>query len=465
VVDDLTALNQELARATADRIRAQSRQNRPSSSSVEALNNNAISGLRERRAEVASEYAKMMTRFAPDYPPARELASQIQQLDVSIAREEARVGQSLSRNYEEALAREASLTSRVEQLKSNLLDLRRRSIQYNIYQRDVDTNRELYNGLLQRYKEVGIAGGVGTNNIAIVDPATQPESPSSPRLATNLLLALLFGLALSAGAVFVLEHIDEAVKDPAEIGRALNLPVLGTIPQIIDADPLELLKDRKSAAAEAYLSVQTNLQFSTDHGVPRSLAITSTKAAEGKSTTAFAIAQSLARTNNRIVLLDADMRSPSVSEFLNLRNERGMSNFLAGDDNLDDLIVPVEGYGMHVVLAGPAPPNAAELLTGPRLELLINRLLKTFDHVIIDSPPVLGLADAPLIGRRVEGVIYTVEANGARASAIRAALGRLGSAHVNILGAVLTKFESRNASYGYGYDYGYGYGKAELKEA
>jgi capsular exopolysaccharide synthesis family protein len=243
------------------------------------------------------------------------------------------------------------------------------------------------------------------------------------------------------------------------VQNALGLPVLGIVPQIEGMEPAEALQDRKSPASEAYLSVQTNLQFSTDHGVPKSLAVVSTRSGEGKSTSAFAIARSLARTGAKVILVDGDMRSPTVGSLLGLAGENGVSNFLAGDDNLDAMIMRAEGAGMHALLAGPTPPNAAELLTGTRLEVLLSRLSKSFDHVIVDSPPVLGLADAPLIGRRVEGVVYAVEAQGARASAIRTAIGRLNSANVNLLGVVMTKFQPQKSNYGYGYEYGYGYGK------
>jgi succinoglycan biosynthesis transport protein ExoP len=467
ITENLVALNLELSRATADRIRAESRNSGNSAASLEALQNDALGALRQRRAVAAAEYASMMTRFEPDYPPAQALQSQIQQLDAAIGREETRVRQLLANNYSEARSREAALSGRVEELKSGLLDLRRRSIQYNIFQRDVDTNRELYQGLLQRYKEVGVAGGVGTNNISVVDNALMPERPSSPRLFSNILLSLLLGLALAAGVVFVLEQIDEAIKDPLDVGRVVGLPLLGTIPRPESGEEnvVDMIGDRKSAVTEAYLSAQTSLQFSTDHGFPRSLTITSTQAGEGKSTSAFALAQLLGRTGNRVILIDGDMRSPSVAPILGVENERGLSNFLAGDDNLDDMIVRSERHNLSALLAGPLPPSAAELLTGPRLEQLISKLLTSFDHVIIDSPPVLGLADAPLIARRVEGVVIAIQAGGARASNIRTAISRLEAAGAPILGIVLTKFDARKTTYGYGYEYGYGYGSSEAKPA
>jgi capsular exopolysaccharide synthesis family protein len=323
----------------------------------------------------------------------------------------------------------------------------------------VDTNRALYDGLLQRYKEIGVAGGVGINNISVVDQADIPQKPSSPRLLVNLIIALLAGLGLGAAAAFGLEQMDEAIADPAEVERRLGLPLLGSVPKVTGVTPREALLDRKSDLVDAYLAIQTNLAFTTEHGVPRSLAVTSTRPAEGKSTTALALATMLARARKKVILVDGDMRSPSVHHLGGVDHDRGLSNFLSGQDDIPSLLFEMRDLGFTAMSAGPIPPNAAELLTGTRFALLVSRLLETYEHVVIDSPPVMGLADAPLIASRVEGVIYAVESHGIRSSLVKTALGRLASANARIFGGVLTKFEARKAQYGYGYEYGYGYGR------
>lgn len=402
-----------------------------------------------------------MVQFEPGYPAARAIQSQIDQLDRSIGREESRVSGSAQADYREAVERERALQAKVEELKSSYLDLRRRSIQYNIFQQEVDTNRALYDGVLQRFKEIGVAGGVGVNNVSVVDRADVPPRPSSPKLLINLAIALLVGLVLGAMAAFALEQIDEAIADPAEIERRLGLPVLGSVPKVEGQTPKEALLDRKSEMVDAYLAIQTNLGFTTEHGVPRSLAVTSTRPAEGKSTTALALATMLARAQRRVILVDGDMRSPSVHHLGGVGHDRGLSNFLAGQDDLATLTFPMDDLGFTAMTAGPIPPNAAELLTGNRLSLLLARLLETYDHVIIDSPPVMGLADAPLIASRVEGVVYAVESHGIRSSMVKTALSRLAATNANVIGGVLTKFEARKGSAGYGYDYGYNYGRDE----
>jgi capsular exopolysaccharide synthesis family protein len=408
-----------------------------------------------------------MVRFEPGYPQAQAIQSQIEALDQAIAREESRVSGSVQAEYRQAEAREQALRQRVNALTSEYLDVRRRSIQYNIFQQEVDTNRALYDGLLQRFQELGVAAGVGVNNIAIVDTANVPETPSSPRLLINLLISLLAGIGLGAALAFALEQLDEAIADPSEVQRRLGLPLLGSVPKVDeDETPRDALLDRKSELVDAYIAVQTNLAFTTEHGVPRAFSVTSTRPGEGKSTTSLALATMLARSGKRVILLDGDMRSPSVHHFGNVDHDRGVSNFLAGDEEYKSSIFRMEDLGIDAMSAGPIPPNAAELLTGERMRHLIDRLQEDYDHVVVDSPPVMGLADAPLLAGHVEGVIYAVESHGIRSTQVKTALGRLQSARTRVFGAVLTKFEARKAHYGYGYEYGYGYGRdAETKAA
>lgn len=464
VAEDLSIINQELNKAIADRIAAQTRVRGTGGTTSEALNNTAISDLRSRRAGLASDYARLVAQFEPEYPPARALADQIAEIDRAIAREEARVRSTLQDTYSSAAARENMLRSRVNGLESDLLDLRGRTIQYNIFQREVDTNRQLYDALLQRYKEIGVAGGVGVNNISIVDSAAVPERPSSPNLLLNLALFILIGGTIGAALALALEQIDDTISDPRELENILGLPLLGTIPSSDDDNPTEALDDPKTPLVEAYLSALTRLAFTTEHGVPTTLGVTSTRPGEGKSTTAFALARQLARTARRVVLIDGDMRSPSLHQLFGLPNERGLSNYLAGDDDVAAMLHS-QPNRPSILLAGPMPPNAAELLTGDRISKLLRELTARFDHVIIDTPPVMGLADTPLIGSMVEGIVFVVESHATRTSLAQIAVGRLRDSKARILGALLTKFQAQKAQYGYGYDYGYGYGETRRKDA
>ncbi|WP_305097519.1 GumC family protein [Croceibacterium aestuarii] len=462
VTDDLVAMNRALAEAKADRIQAQARLSaaRANGVSAESLSNNAIAALREKRAELAAEYSRLLVQYEPSFPEAKAAADQIAELDKSIAREEGRVVSSLRSAYAEAAQRESELQAKVDQLKTSVLDLRGRSIQYNIYQREVDTNRDLYNGLLQRYKEIGAAAGVGANNVIVVDPAEVPEQPSSPNLGMNVALAIMAGLMFAGIAVFALEQIDQAVNDPSDLPRVLSLPTLGVIPDLPDQVSIDELLDRKSQTAEAYLTALTSLRLASDHGVPRTFSVTSARAGEGKSTTSLALAISLVQAGASVLIIDADMRSPSVHSRLGIANERGLADYLAGDDDLSS-VVKLARPNISALTSGPIPPNAGDLLAGPRFAALLKLAMAQYDHVIVDSPPVLGLADAPLISRAVEGVVFVVEANGSRFNKVRVALDRLRDAHAHIFGGLLTRFQMNRVIYSY--DYGYGYG-AENRE-
>lgn len=462
VAEDLSTLNQSLNEAISERTAAEARLRANGGNTNEALQNQAISTLRARRAELAAEHARLLSQFEPEYPPAQAIQNQIRDLDRSIGREEGRVRSTIQGTYEAAVSRENALRARVERLQGDLINLRGRTIQYNIYQREVDTNRQLYDALLQRYKEIGVAGGVGVNNISVVDNANTPERPSSPRLLLNLLMALFAGGAIGGGLALALEQIDEAISDPNDVESMLGLPLLGAIPKT-DGDPEAELDDRKSALVEAYLSTQTSLAFTTDHGIPRTLTVTSTRPGEGKTTTAYALARSLSRTGRKVILIDADMRSPSLHQIFGLGNSKGLSNFLTGDNDVTGMIHHGLSDGISLMTAGPPPPNAAELLIGDRVSQLTRQLSEKFDHVILDVPPVMGLADTPLVASQVEGVVFVVESHATRASMAKVAVGRLNDAQARVLGVLLTKFESKRAHYGYGYDYGYGYGENAAK--
>jgi len=459
IVDaNLAALNQAYAEARAARIAAQSRLQGGTSS--ESLNNQTLTELRQRRAEAAAEYAKLMVTFEPEYPAARALHQQIDEFDRSIAAEERRIRSSLQTTYDEAQRREARLQGAVSELENANLDLRRRGIQYNIYQREVDTNRQLYEALLQRFKEIGLASGIGPNNISVVDPAKAPEDPSSPKLFNNLLYGIIAGLAGAALAVFLLEQVDRKIRSPEDL-EELNLPILGVIPQHLRDDRLEVLHDPKSDLSEAYMSVQTRLRLATDHGLPRTLMVTSTRPGEGKSLSSLALAHTLSRSGRSVILIDGDMRSPSVHQELGLRNERGLSDFLSGDEDLTRLILRSAEGNFDAMSAGPVPPNPAELMMAGRFDELLGRLRTSYDHVIVDSPPVLGLADAPLIAEKVEGCIYIVEANNLGPQNIRPAIARLAANAGRIFGIILTQYQAGSSPFNYDYAYHYGYGAEE----
>jgi succinoglycan biosynthesis transport protein ExoP len=222
--------------------------------------------------------------------------------------------------------------------------------------------------------------------------------------------------------------------------------------------PLEAFDNPRSPMVEAYVAIEAALELATARGTPKSVAVTSTRPREGKSITALALAQSLARAKRKVVLIDADLRAPSVHSYFGLQNDGpGVSNFLSGSDDVEAMLRATPHEGLSIITAGPHPPNPADLLTGSRLGALLEGLRERFDHIILDSSPVIGLADAPLVAAAVEGVVFVVEARSIQAGAARRALQRLETAQANVIGIVLTKFEPRHAHLGYGYGYGFEY--------
>jgi succinoglycan biosynthesis transport protein ExoP len=455
---DLEQLNEALARAVEQRVQVESRLRSTGELGAESISNMTLTNLRRDRADAAAEYARLMVQFEPDYPVAKGIAEKIKSLDAALARETRRISGSRQQEYREAVARENELRERLNRMKQQLDAQQRAGIQSAVYQREADTNRQLYDALLQRYKEIGIAGMTGISNIAVVEAAQVPTAPSAPNLVINLALSLLLGGVLAALTVFALEQIDEGVREPGQVQSELKVPLLGAVPTA-EEDFERELQDVKSLVYEAYFSIRSNLSFSTTHGFPRTLMVTSSRPAEGKSSTSLALATVLGRTDRRVLLIDGDMRSPSIQDLVGCENSVGLSNLLSGEDNWSTLVRETALKNVSVITSGPVPPSAAELLSGDRLAMLLAQWGSAYDHVIIDSPPVLGLTDAPLLSRAVEGSIFVVESNGIAIRAIRASLARLHMAHAHVFGVVLTKVAQHRAGYGYGGGYGYGYGR------
>lgn len=459
--NSLVSLNTELSDATAERVAAESKWRQAGSSQIfslpEVLQNPAIQRLREESAKLSAEYEQKTSVYRPEFPEMVRLRAQISELDRQIDTLAGGVRTSIRNDYQIALARENGLTVRVQGLKDDVLDLRGRSIQYNILQREVDTSRTLYDGLLQRYKEVGVTGGVTTNNISIVDTAPVPTKPSSPRLAINLLIAALIGSLLGAVVVFIFEALDESLTTPDDVEAKLSIPVLGIVPKLgKGVEPREALADTRSPFSEAYQSLRTSLSFSTANGPPRTLLVTSSRPSEGKSTTARAIAQTMAGVGKTVLLVDGDLRNPSMHRAMGTDNVAGMSNLLSGSEAIASLVARTPTQGLSFISSGPIPPNPAELWGSERVRRFLEEALSTYDHVVIDGPPVLGFADAPLLAAAVEGTAFVLESRGTKRGQARGALKRLKAGNARILGIVLTKFDAKAVSYG-GYDYSYDY--------
>lgn len=455
VESNLEAANTALAAARTERIAAQSRLGGRSFSDPSS---DGTAALLARRNELSAEYARLMVRYKPDHPTARSLNAQIAALDQALSGQRGQIAGSFTgnnqQNFRQALEREQQLTTEVIGLRAALDRQQRAAIQSNVFQREADTNRQLYDALLQRYKEVGVAGSVGTSNVSITDAAQVPAQPSSPDLLRNLLIALAIGLLLATIVVFVMEQVDERFRNPRDTDTLFGLPLLGSILRA-EGEIAEQLSDRMSEMSEAYFSIRTTLAFATTHGFPSSLFVTSSEPGEGKSTSAIGLAMAAQRAGKRVLLIDADMRSPSVHRLVGSNNERGLSNLLSGEEDAASFIIRGDGLaGVDVLPAGPYPPSAAVLLGGERLPQLLDEVASHYDSVVVDGPPVLGLADALLLAKVVEGCIFVIEAERSGVSLVRNSLARLRGIDSQLFGAVVTKFNAQR--YGYSNQYRYG---------
>jgi capsular exopolysaccharide synthesis family protein len=378
------------------------------------LSNHVIDLLRSQRKALETEYQEKLENFKPSYPAMIQIVNKLKEVDRQIAAEVGTIRNALKAAYESSLSEESEMKARIETLREEVLNLQKKGIQYNVLKREVDTNRGLYNSLLQRYKEVDIAGGIGTSNVFIVERAALASVPSEPNIPRYLIIALAMGFGLGVTCAIILEMLDDRVRAPEEMEKISGLATLGIIPRAEEGQAAVALADPRSAVSEAYRSFATALQFSTETGLPRSIAVTSAGPGEGKSTTVLAIARHFAQMGLRVLLIDGDLRKPSLHAKQGLDNAIGFSNFLTGASMPPEVIQKTDYPNLAFMASGPLPPNAADLLSGTRIYSLISLGSEVFDLIIFDAPPLLGLADAQLIASATAATIFVVGAGDQR---------------------------------------------------
>ena len=465
--ESLVQLNTALAAATARRVAAEGAYRQALATGPTSEVNNSVLPLRQELAKLQADYQQKREFMKPEHPEMLSLQSQINELQRQIASQASQASSGrtngLLADFRAAASAEQALQARVSRLKGDVLNLRGRSIQYTILQREVDTNRALYDALLQRYKEIGVAGGVGNAPVSIVDRAQTPTSPFKPNLLLDLIVGLGVGLAAGVAGAIGLEFINDTIKTRDDVRRKLALACLGTVPKTSAKESfVDDLRNPTSIVSEAYSAIVAALRFSTDEGTPKVMLVTSTRSGEGKSSSALAIAQNFARRGRRVLLIDSDLRKPAFKA----ANDRvGLSKLLTTEDRLQDHTVETQHENLWLLPSGPLPPNPADLLSTGRIRKIIAEAREGFDLVIIDGPPSLGLADAPLLSAAAGSTLFVVEAGKTRTRAAIEALNRLEATSTRIIGAALTKSEERASGYGrYGYGYGYGYGKTRLNK-
>lgn len=459
-----------LAKAQGERIRAESlyQQAKGGDASFVAavVDNKLIQEYKTRLAKLEGDYQEGLKTYKPGYPKMQQMETQIKELESRIASETKATIGALKANYDAALAQEHQLAAKLKESKSTVLGGQDRNFQYNLLKREVDTSRQLYDSLLQRYKEIGVAGGVGINNITVVDKAKEPKMPFKPNLMLNLMIAICVGLAGGIALALLLEHLDDTIKAPEDLEKFLGLPVLGIIPAIKAVAGQEPAiaenANPRSAFAEAYRSLRTTLQFSTPEGMPKVLLVTSTSIGEGKSTTALSLAIHMTQAGKTVLLIDSDLRKSSLHQKLGIGNDSGLTNYLAGNSEPVDVTKATRIPRLFLMPSGVLPPNPAELISSGKMVALLNLAAERFDQVIIDGPPVLGLADAPLLGSLAEATILVAESGGTSRQSAMTSVKRMRSTRSRLIGGVLNKVDVTRRAYGY-HGYYYQYGETEQK--
>lgn len=454
----LVQLNDAYSASRANRIMAQKRWEQISKADAlsipEVLANPAVQQLAKDRAELRGQLQDQRQRRKADHPVVKQLSARIAETDRQIGGLAGSVRRSVNEQYQIALGQERALLSDVNRLKQDTLGEQDRGVQYNILKRETDTSREMYDALLQRYKEISAAAGIVNNNVSLVDEAEPPVRPVSPIAWLNMLVALFAGLSIALIGIFARERFVDSIRDGDDMQRKLGLPVLGIVPKLgPQSDPRDALANPRSNFSEAHYSICTALEFSSNAGLPKSIMLTSSQPGEGKSTAALAFASSLAELGKRVVLVDADMRRPSLHKLLNIRPDLGLVHLLTRKATIAQVIYPTRLPGVHFIASGPLPPSPATLIAGPAMRPVLDELASKFDVVIIDAPPVMGLADAPRLSSIVEATVFLIQANGAPASVVKQALQRLDDSRARIVGLVLTKCTTsleRRRDYYYG---------------
>lgn len=463
ITAQLVQLNQAYSTAIADRIAAQQKWDQiarlPALSTPDVLSNNAVQLLLEKRADIQGQYRQQLTTRQEDYPTVAAAKAQLRELDRQIAALAGNIRSGIRNAYDIAQARETQLSSEIDKLKNSTLSEQNQGIELSILRREADTNRQQYEALLRRFNSLNAESGIQTNNLSIVDRANVPDRSSWPKLSLNLALAMILGMLLSALFVFLREQLFSAIRTPDEVRAATGLAILGVVPS--SDTPDEDLDDPKSFQSDAYSSVRTSLSLLSSEGVPATMMFTSTQQGEGKSTACRALALSLSRLGRRVVVIDADLRRPNIHRLFDLPNQQGLSNVLSGQIGLAQAIRSSADGKIDFIVAGDIPPNPTELINSPQLSALLAELRAGYDVVLVDSAPVLGLADAVILSSEVDATIYVIESGRNPVRQVQASLSRLAQGGGTLAGAVLVKFDPGRFGYGYGTEYGYSYDYAD----
>jgi succinoglycan biosynthesis transport protein ExoP len=441
--------------------------------------NGLLANLEAKEVDLKEQYSEALAQYGPTYPKALRLQDQIKDVEVLIVRERKRMVENIRNEYLAAAQRQQFLAAALAGQKKEVDKGSQFLIEYNLLKRELDSNQTLYDGLLQRLKDATVTAGLRATNIHTIDEAAIPSYPVRPNKMRNIEFALAAGLALGIALAFTQEALDNSLKNAQEMEKLTGLPTLAIIPMgnsslamrsgLLPSNngngnssrtnvELSVLEKPGAAISEAYRALRTSVLLSLAEQPPKVLLVTSSQPGEGKTSTSLNLAATLAQKGSRVLLVDADMRRPGLSKALRMATGNGLSGILTGAYEYDEtLLKRVEGLDtLYLLSAGSRAPNPAELLCSIKMEKLVQTLRQKFDHVVIDSPPILPITDATIISTLVDGVIMVVESDKTSRAALNRACRVMEHSGGRILGTVFNKVDTRRDGY-YGYRYYHGY--------
>ena len=504
VVQRLRELQQELTKAQADRYAKESLykllEERNYAELPGVFDNKLIQELTARLADLQREQSRLSANFNPNYPRVKELQSQIDESKAMLEAERVRAAGGIANDYKAAVSHEEMLQKAFTEQERQANDIAGKSVQYNILKREADTNKQLYVGLLEKLKETGVSSSLKATNIRVVDPAYPPKKFARPRILLDLSITLIVGMCLGIAAAFLQEHLDNTLKSSEDIERFLQIPALGAVPAMeLSANPRRLngfqtgapvldagkpngtnghngsggnngskngtrlappwnrieVQDGgghpHGALAEAFHGLRTSVLLSTAKRPPATLLVTSAQQGEGKTTVAANLAASLAQLGDSVLLIDADLRRPSLQKFFQVSRSTGLVNYLTGDSDWRSLVWQAAPIGVSVLFCGPVPPNPADLLSSEYMRSLIREASKEYKFVVLDSPPLLNLSDSRILATLVDGVILVVGGGTTPRELVQRAYLSAVDAGSHVIGATINFADVRNDYYYSGY--------------
>jgi succinoglycan biosynthesis transport protein ExoP len=491
ITEKLDELNKQVTAAETDRMQKeavyrQTQSNDPDevaasivadTSSGGAAASSLIDRLREQQVNLKIQIAELSTQFGPSYPKVVQLTNQAKEIDVQLQSEMNKAVDHLKGQYLAALQRENMLRQSFEKQKQEANKLNESAIEYSILKRDVDSNRALYEGLLEKLKEAGVTAGLRSNNFRIIDPARVPTSPSEPNIPRNLTFALALGVISGVGLAFLIENMDNTIRTPEQAQAISGLPSLGMIPlgsksaNLGTTGKLLALTASKevvetvtqirpqSQMAESYRALRTSLLLSNLGAPPKVIMVTSSRPQEGKTTTSINTAIVLAQKGVRVLLVDADLRRPSVHKTLGMGPRSGLSNVLTGSATIQQTITtsPILP-NLFIMPAGTPPPNPAELLASANMRDLLAELRELYDHIVIDTPPTLSVTDAVVLSPRADATILVIRSGQTTKQALVRARDILRQVNAHVAGVLLNAVDLTSPDYYYYYEYQGKYG-------